>query len=416
MTPNTQTKKKWEKVATKPTFSLFQGTEDPEAYEVSWPKSKGYGRRRFRAETKERALVLAPIVAGLVPDGRGKRQTLSDAFKAAVAASNRGPKSTKDWWYEVGRFMKWLADKHPACEHWDLLTRPMVRGYLATFDGKADNTRRLALQPVCQTAGYMWREHGVPNVAEQLGIGSNPTKTPAVVYLVDVLDFLDYLRSENPRLETGVALQGLVGLRVTEALRLTWDRVDMERGLIEISGKVKRPWSERVIPVVGRVREALETARTIRTMSKVQYMKNQPVLIDANGNGYRHHDAYGRAFKRAIKRWNGKVGWAPKDLRNCLVTFSETEGVRNSMWKQYEGRAPESVEERHYFPRLSAISRGEQAELDHRMGLFHKHVVDPLEEAIRGSLEKKDMEDDQRQAKRNPSDFEDFLNPRALTV
>ena len=38
---------------------------------------------------------------------------------------------------------------------------------------------------------------------------------------------------------------------------LAWDRVDLERGLIEIRGEVKNEYRNRVIPVCRRVVEAL---------------------------------------------------------------------------------------------------------------------------------------------------------------
>ncbi len=120
--------------------------------------------------------------------------------------------------------------------------------------------------------------------------------------------------AENPWPESGVAFQALAGLRVTEAIRLTWDRVDLEAGLIEISGITKTDSSKRVIPVAVRVLEALKRAQVPRCMSKVRYVRDEPVLIDGNGHRYENHDAYYLAFSRCS---------------------NEMRGVRTSLWKQY---------------------------------------------------------------------------------
>ena len=164
------TRKTWRKIAKTERFSLFQSTTDPRTFEVSWRKSSGYGRRRFQAPGVGPALERAPVVCGLVvSEGSGpKKFTLARAFQTALDHASRGPKATQDWLYFVERFLRWLTGTHPACSHWHLLTREIVRGYMGTFQGKSDTTRRLGLQPISQTSGFMSREYGYQDVANRL--------------------------------------------------------------------------------------------------------------------------------------------------------------------------------------------------------------------------------------------------------
>jgi hypothetical protein len=70
-------------------------------------------------------------------------------------------------------FIEWLATHHLGATHWRLLTRQMLREYMAeTLPTASANHIRLTMQPVTQTARHMWLEHEVPNVAERLGTRS----------------------------------------------------------------------------------------------------------------------------------------------------------------------------------------------------------------------------------------------------
>ena len=115
---------------------------------------------------------------------------LVDAFEQTLNHTGRRQRSRKDWLYAVDRFMNWLQGKYPGVNHWALLTRQHLREYLDTYEGRAPNTKRLAMQPLTQTAGYMSREYGFINIAERLAIGSKLKTTPKTVYLSDVVRVL----------------------------------------------------------------------------------------------------------------------------------------------------------------------------------------------------------------------------------
>lgn len=256
----------------------------------------------------------------------------------------------------------------------------------------------------------MAREYQIPNVAERLGIGNRLVRPTARVFLSDVRAFVDWLRDRGSRLEVSAALQGLAGLAVMEALRLTWDKVDLQRGWIEISGQVKNPHRNRVIPVCSRVVSALERAQE-RRQGANGAGSGLPVVESSTGcsyvEGIDSWRNFGREMSSLIREWNAKVGWAPKDLRNCLPTFAMNERLHDHLWEQYIGHAARSVTERHYVHRLTSASPGEFEALERQLEVLRLRVVDPLEKAMEAGsgprilnvFEGKGVESDDRTAR-----------------
>ena len=95
-------------------------------------------------------------------------------------------------------------------------------------------------------------------------------KPPAKAYLADAVDFSAYVRRHAPELEAPAALQALGGLRLQEAYRLTWDKIDLDGALVEISGEVKTDWSRRVIPICARALQALQRAHDRREKARIR--------------------------------------------------------------------------------------------------------------------------------------------------
>jgi len=297
----------------------------------------------------------------------------------------------KRWNRAVLSFLKWLNEYYPDCTHWHLLTRQIVKEYLSCYEGNSSTHKRLQLQPIQQTSRFMDNEYGLPDFASNLRIGSKLGATPKKVYLADVVSFCDFLKKNNPRLEAGVALQGLAGLQLQEATRLTWDKVDLAQGLIEISGEVKNEYRNRVIPVCSRVIDALIRAHKRKRENKAKVIEiNETVIVNRSGYGYNNNwDSYSREVKAEMKKWNPKIDWAVKDLRNCLMTFASIYGLTNDLWEQYVGHVPKTVTARHYVPRLTSVSFGEIQELERQMNFFRFQVIEPLEKGICGEFDKK---------------------------
>jgi integrase len=286
--------KEWVKIASRPLFNLYQSTMESNLWQIRLNGSGGYLRRRFHAPSLQHALEAAPVVAGLEksPEERN-RISLADAFSMALQNTNRRERSRLDWAKAVDKFMTWLRKHHPLCTHWGMMTRQILREYLnGCYAGKSANYRRLQMQPLLQTAAFMHREYEFSAIGERLGIGSKLKTLPRTVYLEDVISFCDFLRDRKSHLEVGACLQGLAGLQLLEALRLTWKNVDLECGLIEITGEVKNQYRNRVIPVCGRVLDALKRANERRTSG---VGKVRPV-VDCVVVGARGHVLRGSAL------------------------------------------------------------------------------------------------------------------------
>lgn len=378
-------RKMWLKIETEDGYTLFRSESDPHRYKVRSRRSDKDRRKIFSADSLSSAIRRARILVGEEVETRSPvRLEIADAFNLVLARASRGKKSTDDWNYYVRKFMAWLSEVHPDLELWNQIDRHMVRAYLDVYQGKSATVRRLAIQPIAQTSGYMSREMCFVDFAGRLGIGNRLEVTPAAVYLPDVIEFLDFLRDENPRLEVGVGLQSLAGLQLQEATRLSWDRVDLDRALVEISGEVKNRYRNRLIPLSSRLSDAVQRSRRRRgrPTEEVQSITEHVVL---SSRGLPYEDSwcnYSKEVSQAIRKWNPKVKWKPKDLRNCLPTFSAINGLHNDIWEQYIGHAPRTVTQRHYLPRLTSSSRGEAAEQARQMDILRAQVIDPLDRAI----------------------------------
>jgi integrase len=306
------------------------------------------------------------------------RLSVSDAFGEALDSTRRRDGSRQYWLKDQKKFTSWINEAYHEVEFFDQITRAHIRQYMASeLASRSDNGIRLALQPIVQTAGYMAREYGIPNVTVRLGLVQSLIRPTPMVAMTDVIDFINWLAERCPRIAAGAALQGLAGLQLQEALRLTWDRVDLERGLIEITGEVKNDYRERVIPVCSFVAAAL------LNVWASQGGPGQGVVIrTSTGLGYTRKDGwrqYSHELRNWMREWNNDLSWAPKDLRNCLPTFATMAGIKNDLWEQYIGHAPASITAKHYVPKLTSASIGEREALLSAMDTLRKIVTAEIE-------------------------------------
>ena len=105
-----------------------------------------------------------------------------------------------------------------------------------------------------------------------------------------VLEFCDFLGThpEGWRVRPAVALCGLAGLSVLEALRLTWEHVHFEEGYIDITGERKNAHRKRRIPLPAEVWQVLRTSS-----------KDDKRVVPV----YQSHPAYQKAFDRLFDAW-----------------------------------------------------------------------------------------------------------------
>jgi integrase len=313
--------------------------------------------------------------------------TLSDAFQETLEDSRRTA-TRDDWLSHAADFVDWVSKVYPLCTTWQSITRAMIRSYIQSLGNKAPNTIRIKTQPLRQTSRYMFLEYDCKDIACGLGSNGTPVRKTSDVLLADVRDFLNWILENDPHWEVGPALQGLAGLQLQEAQRLTWSKVDLDRGLIEISGVVKNDYRERTIPVCNRVIDALKRAKD----RQQQFKKNSGVIdlhghviVGKKGLPFADHRSYSRVVRGCIKRWNPQVTWPPKDLRNCIITFAEECGLQISLFDQYLGHQAKTVSDMSYKPRLlQTFTKATAKRQEEALDIYRRQLIDPIEAGLRG--------------------------------
>lgn len=172
-------------------------------------------------------------------------------------------------------------------------------------------------------------------------------RPPEYLTFAEVCDFLQWTRDHHQYADVirpGVALQGLCGLQLQEALRLSASNVDLRTGAITIEGEVKNRWRVRRLPLP---RFALEIL--------LQSIENAPQqdqrIVRYSGRGWK---AYCSLVEGALDRWaGGRRPIAPKDLRNTLPTEATNEGWDGYFVNRYLGHAPQTMAEKHYHGEVS---------------------------------------------------------------
>ena len=162
-------------------------------------------------------------------------------------------------------FLEWV-DK-AGFTYWHELRFEHVQEYQKSLRdrGLAFDTVRLYLLPIRRTAAWIaanWPKHYV-NICQNIRLSrsayhpSTYDEEEGNPYLPihRLLDFLDWMSRDAKRdqLTVGVALQGLVGLQMQEALRLKWEKVDLDEATITIDGVVKNRYRIRKIPIANVV-------------------------------------------------------------------------------------------------------------------------------------------------------------------
>jgi len=344
---------------------------DGDKWKVRWSEC---GKRRhitIYAPNRQRAIEQAeearhtPIRQGqrfrpgmAAPDEQNGRLLIEDAFLRAADSRSWRRDTRQDFVKYSIRFLEWAR-----LQYWDEVTREDVARYEKYLWGKGlrPNTVRLYLWAVKFTAKWMYLTGKYPNICEGYRMRKRPNVEEydegKALTISQVCDFLQWLsESRHKDLAPGIALQGLAGLRVTEALRLTWENVDLANGTITIAGVVKNSSSVRRIPVASVVQEALIAAKgTGRVVNK-----------------YRSLYSYGKAFRRAVKEWDSSLVLPPKELRNTIPSAAFDGGWDSRYVDRYLGHTATSMKEKHY----------QKVKRDRLVTLLHEHVVKRIEGEI----------------------------------
>ena len=324
-------------------------------------------RETFDAVGVEDALhtatkILFPKPTSPVAD---KKAQIEEVLDQALSTCHGEPYHCATLKKHAGYFKVWCRLHH--LRYWEQLQITQIREYAhyQLARGCSRKTVLHYLEPIRLTA--RWAMEVCPEESRlvfdglklppKAGLTLRYSQRKARTYLplVQVVEFLDWLRSERfpESLRAGIALQGLCGLQLQEALRLTWDRVDLARGTIVIEedrrhdpavAGVKNEYRVRCLPLPELVLQILCSLK-----ARVPHTKGRELVVRTPNS-----KAYAHRVTRALYRWKADVRLAPKDLRNTLPTEAE-KGKWMSVWvRRYFGHAPATIMERAYLAEQEA--------------------------------------------------------------
>jgi len=140
----------------------------------------------------------------------------------------------------------------------------------------------------------------------------------------------------KPHLKPVLLLAYQLGQRLSEILGLTWDRVDLKRGFVQLRSQDTKTKKPRLIPMTPDVRLALlGLAKVRRLASRHVFLFNKRPLRD-----------FRTSFRTAMSE-AGVSGFRFHDLRHCAATNLRRAGIDTTtamqivghtypqMWKRY---------------------------------------------------------------------------------
>lgn len=216
---------------------------------------------------------------------------------------------------------------------------------------RAQRVKRDGTKPSTQTINndHIVLKH-VLNVAIRRGLlASNPA---ARVPMPDPQNARDRVLSQEewrklyqaakPHLRPVLLLAYQLGQRFGEIVNLTWDRVDLRRGLVVLRGQDTKTKKARQVPMTPDVKDTLQRLAKVRSLATrhVFLYKGQPI------------QRVSRTFRTTLKE-AGITDFRFHDLRHCAATNLRRAGVdtvtamrivghqSEKTWKRYN-----SIEER----------------------------------------------------------------------
>ena len=298
---------------------------------------------------------------------------ISDALLRSCKNQNWTSYTRKQELANCDYFLRWIDEE--GLTYWHEIRYKHVLKYKHHLESRnlAYNTIRLYLLPVRRASRWIaanWPKDYI-NICQGLRLSRkdsnssiyNENQGNPYLPIPQVLDFMDYLSRDSHRqvLLLGVALQGLMGFQLQEALRLTWGKIDFNEESITVNGVVKNRYRVRKIPMVNVVSWLLRQSL------------NNPSSTDLIVPGYATYENYSHAVSREMKRWNTDVAIKPKDLRNTIQTAAIDSGWYGYYVQRYVGHAPTTIGERHY--------HGDQGK--RMLPLFKDKVIKPMEDEIK---------------------------------
>jgi integrase len=211
------------------------------------------------------------------------------------------------------------------------VTRPLTRAYAQhrRRAGKSDST-------IVRELGFLrtalrWHDRSTPAVVEV------PASPPPRTYHLKPAEWQSFLAAteSQPHLYLFAVLAHSTAGRASAILQLTWDRVDLVRGLIDLGQADSTLKGRAIVPINKTLRAALEAAKPAALSEYVVEWAGRPVA------------SVKKAFARAAVA-TGLPDLTPHVLRHTAAVRMAEAGIEMPAIAQYLGHSSTRVTERVY--------------------------------------------------------------------
>jgi len=157
------------------------------------------------------------------------------------------------------------------------------------------------------------------------------------------------------------------GLRIREALGLTWDRVDLTNRSVLVDRSLDTLGQFQGLKTDGAERDLILSARTVALLRDIQPKLNRgPVFRNRFGGHLDAHNWHCRAWKPALQR--AGIYLRIHDLRHACASFLLEAGLPIAAVQQRLGHSSIETTMRHYARRSAKLSRDAASAMDGILG------------------------------------------------
>src|SRR5215217_5503376 len=254
-----------------------------------------------------------------------------ESFLRSLVAKNRTPATLTGYRSDVGNFLSWLCENTP-CGHPQEVTRTDVTEYLAERDqaGISGLSRARNLAAIKEYFRYLV-DAGTLTSSPVEGIIPPKREKRGRNYLSqEAYTKLLQLAAGTPRDYAILQVFLQTGVRVSELATLTVEDVDLERGLVRVTGK---GLADRDIPLNKKAVAALRLWRAARTPSEHRVLFTNRFGAPLGVRG----------IQKLVQRYRGAAGIekriTPHSLRHTFATHKARQGVGAFQLRDYLGHA-----------------------------------------------------------------------------
>jgi len=296
-----------------------------------------------------------------IPDGPPEKEvTISAALLQAVKATAANPETRRKYKHAVNRFLRYLKENYAEVAHWSDLKPSILIAYKNSLRGAYDTKRNL-LVPIKRASAY-WAADAPEKYRDYCAAAKGQlklrrikrTEIPALSKS-QLRNFLAFMCKHYPELYPLACLQGLAGARGYEAAHVRVSDFNSMAGEITFTDtaahKLKTPASERTIPLIPQVLEAVLGYRA--KLESREPTPDAPLFLNKDAMPWtpnRLSYAWRVAMTAARKEQGLKlpVRFSGDHLRHTFTTLAYEAGCRERTLQRYLGHAAPDVMGQHY--------------------------------------------------------------------